>query len=81
MNHYCLVVFKNTIGAIQGEKELKQANLDVSVMPTPSVITGSCGVCIRFNEGVSEKVKKVIEDKNIQINGIYRKSEEGYVRL
>ncbi|MBL4930501.1 MULTISPECIES: DUF3343 domain-containing protein [Clostridium] len=81
MNRYCLVVFKNTIGAIKGEQKLKEDNLDIEVMPTPSVITGSCGICIRFNENILINVKESIENNQLEINGLYIKNEEGFSRL
>jgi Protein of unknown function (DUF3343). len=75
------VVFKNTIGAIKGEQKLKEDNLDIEVMPTPSVITGSCGICIRFTEDMLFKVKESIENNQLEINGLYMKNEEGFSKL
>ena len=48
MNYY-IVVFKNTYDAMAAEKKLKELNLDFRIMPTPTSITMSCGICVRID--------------------------------
>ena len=44
MNYY-VIVFKNTLDAMNAEKTLKENNYKFKIMPTPTVITQSCGIC------------------------------------
>ena len=64
---YYIIVFKNTHDAMNGEKILKEKGYIFRIMPTPTSITQSCGICIRFeDEAQIEKVKEEeFEYKNI----------------
>ena len=48
---YYIVVFKNTHDAMAGEKFLKEKEYNFRIMPTPTSITQSCGICIREYSG------------------------------
>ena len=47
MSAYCVIAFHSTHSAIFAEKSLK-AQFPVVIMPTPRVITASCGIALRF---------------------------------
>ena len=74
MNDYYIVVFNNTIGAIEGEKVLKAEGLSVTIMPTPSIITQSCGISIKFDEEDLDKIRLLIEKDALHIKHVYRKN-------
>ncbi len=76
---YFVVAFDSTHYSIQGEKTLKNSNIDIKVIPTPREITASCGLSIRFNPEYYEKVKNVLEEASLSIGGIYKlvKNESG----
>ena len=46
---YFIMVFNNTNDAMNGERIFKDNNIEFVIMPTPTYITQSCGICIRFN--------------------------------
>lgn len=78
MKEYYLIVFKNTHDAIQGEKVLKEEGLSVIIMPTPTYITKSCGISVRFNISDVEKVKEIIGQDKVEIKNMYHKTDEKF---
>lgn len=73
MDKYCLIVFKNTMDAIKTEGELKKSNVKAIVMPTPTQISKSCGISIKFDIVDLELIKNKVNDKSITIKNIYIK--------
>ena len=57
MNYY-IIVFKNTHDAMSAEQKLNELNYKFRIMPTPTLITQSCGICIRVEE--EEELNKII---------------------
>ena len=75
MNYY-IIVFKNTHDAMSGEKKLKELNYELRIMPTPTLITQSCGICIRIES--EEKIKRIIDGNIIEFKNIYKKENTEY---
>ena len=59
MNYY-IIVFKNTHDAMTAEKKLSELNYKFRIMPTPTLITQSCGICVRVES--EEDVNNIIEN-------------------
>ena len=78
MSDYYLITFKNTHGAISGEKILKGIGFEVIVMPTPTSITKSCGISLRIKIEDFDKVYMLSKDKTIEVENIYLKTDKGY---
>lgn len=76
MNYY-IIVFKNTYDAMAAEKKLKEKNLNFRIMPTPTSITMSCGICIRIDK--KEEIHTIIDNKILEYKNIYFKESNGYV--
>lgn len=76
MNYY-IIVFKNTYDAMAAEKKLKDNNLNFRIMPTPTSITMSCGICIRIDE--KEEIHTIIDNKMLEYKNIYFRESSGYV--
>ena len=76
---YYIIVFKNTLDAMNGEKILKEENFIFKMMPTPTAITQSCGICIRLED---KKYIDVIIDRNIiRYKNIYIKEENNFKEI
>jgi hypothetical protein len=71
-----IMVFKNTHDAIGTEKFIKSKGLNIMVMPTPTYITQSCGICIRFNDEVLSNIEENF-DKDINFKNIYLINQTG----
>ena len=76
MNYY-IIVFKNTHDAMSAEKKLNELNYKFRIMPTPTLITQRCGICIRVED--EEELNKIISNNTIDFKGIYKKEESNYI--
>ncbi|MBM6837683.1 DUF3343 domain-containing protein [Clostridium saudiense] len=73
---YYIIVFKNTHTAMSGEKKLKEVGMNFRIMPTPTTITQSCGICIRLED--ENSVNRVINDELIEFKAIYKRDGSVY---
>ena len=78
MNYY-IIVFKNTYDAMAAEKKLGELNTNFRIMPTPTTITMSCGICVRMEE--EKDVKDIIENNTFEYKNIYFRDEKGYLEI
>ncbi len=78
MNYY-IIVFKNTHDAMSAEQKLNGLNYKFRIMPTPTLITQSCGICIRIEE--EEKLNEIINDNTIEFKNIYKREESNYILI
>ncbi|AYE34314.1 DUF3343 domain-containing protein [Clostridium septicum] len=78
MNYY-IIVFKNTLDAMTAENNLLKEEIEFKMMPTPTVITQSCGLCVRIEN--KEYVEKIISESIINYKKIYIKTESGYNQI
>lgn len=73
-----IMVFNNTHEAMAAEKLMETENIKVMVMPTPTYITKSCGISLRFNEESVEKIDNLIKDEKVKFKNVYYRDEEGF---
>lgn len=73
-----IMVFNNTHEAMAAEKIMERENIKVMVMPTPTYITKSCGISLKFDEENLEFVDKIIEDDKVKFKNIYLRDTEGF---
>lgn len=73
---YYIIVFKNTLDAMTAEKELQNKQIVFKMMPTPTSITQSCGLCIRLTE--KNDIDKIIQEDVIKYKKIYIKEDNSY---
>jgi hypothetical protein len=59
------------------EKKLKELNFNFKVMPTPTAITMSCGICVRIEE--KEEIDIMINNCILEYKNIYLRDEVGYI--
>lgn len=78
MNYY-IIVFKNTHDAMSAEQKLNELNYKFRIMPTPTLITQSCGICIRIEE--EEELNKIISSNKIEFKNIYKKEVSKYIEI
>ena len=78
MNYY-IIVFKNTHDAMSAEQKLNELKYKFRIMPTPTLITQSCGICIRVEE--EEELNKIISSNIIEFKNIYKKEEAKYITI
>jgi len=78
MDKEYLLTFENSHKAIEAESIMKENNINILIMPTPTVITRSCGLCIKIIYKDADKVKALIENGSIKIKSILLKSGQNY---
>ena len=50
---YYVILFKSVSYALKAEKILKAEKLPHKLIPVPKQISSDCGICLRFESGVS----------------------------
>lgn len=73
-----LIAFDSTQQALRTEMLLEFLNIEIDICPTPKEITAGCALSIQFPTDDLNMVKKTIQDEQVEIRGIYFKSENGY---
>ena len=66
-----VISFSSTHHAMFAEQMLKKADIKIMVIPTPRQIDKSCGISIKFNGTLMDKVIEVMEKYNIDVKGIF----------
>ncbi|MCF6465698.1 DUF3343 domain-containing protein [Clostridium sp. Cult2] len=77
---YGIITFKSTHYAIKGDLVFKDKDIEYRTIPTPREITHSCGLAIRFDLKDLDLVKDIIQENQLDIEGIFKliKNDEGY---
>ena len=78
MDKEYLLTFENSHKAIEAESIMKENNINILIMPTPTIITRSCGLCIKITQKDLNKVKILIENKSITIKSTLLKTGQNY---
>ncbi|ALB43808.1 MULTISPECIES: DUF3343 domain-containing protein [Clostridium] len=76
---YYIIVFKNTYDAMSAEKKLKELDLEFRIMPTPTSITMSCGICVRIDKKAD--IDNIINDDLMEYKNVYYRNDEGYILI
>jgi|GEM_PF-663749 len=81
MKQNILITFNNTHSVIQFEKKIKDNNkydLRLILMPTPRILSLSCGTCIKIENIDLKDVLEIIESENLTYKEIYEICKNGY---
>lgn len=73
-----LIAFDSTQQALRAEMLLEYADIEIDIRPTPKEITAGCALSVEFAEESLEEVRRIIVSENVEIRGIFRKSDDGY---
>ncbi|WP_142413700.1 DUF3343 domain-containing protein [Hathewaya massiliensis] len=79
MSKKYVVTFKNTHTAIKAESATKSKGLKVIVIPTPTFITKSCGISLKFEEQYLEAFKGL--EGEIEFDSIYEENGSEYIKI
>ena len=74
-----LLTFENTFEAMRTEERLKIKEIKYYVMPTPTIVTKSCGIsiCIEDYEGVLLLRK----EDSLNIKAIFKRENSNYILM
>ncbi len=81
MKDFFVVTFNNTHEAMKAESVCIEEKVKVTMMPTPTYITKSCGISLRV--GIEEKnnLSKLISDSKIQYKTVYELKDSKLIEL
>jgi len=66
-----IILFPSTHYALRAEEALKQEGLTVKLVPVPREFSSNCGIALEFDYNNKEKVNKILQEKNVEIEGIH----------
>lgn len=73
IKEFGVVTFKSTHHAIQGEKKFLDIDkVKIRTIPTPREVSHSCGLALRFKLEDLSMVEEIVENEDIEIDGIYK---------
>ncbi|MGM0378422.1 MAG: DUF3343 domain-containing protein [Bacillota bacterium] len=75
---YYYILFENHIDGMELEKALKNRNIDFIISPTPRELSSSCGISIRIDLELKNKVKEVINEENLNFESIEKLEVKSY---
>jgi hypothetical protein len=67
---YGIVLFETTQAVIKAEKVLNKAGVKIKLIPVPRHISTNCGISIRFELSLTDKIKSILSDNNISYANI-----------
>ncbi|HSR30688.1 MAG TPA: DUF3343 domain-containing protein [Anaerolineae bacterium] len=71
MPEYSVVLFHSTAHAIRAEKVLQRSGFRPKMIPTPRQLSSDCGMALRFNRADEERVKAILKENKVPVNGIH----------
>lgn len=67
-----VISFDSTNYAMMADKCFSEEHFEKMVIPTPRVISNSCGISLMIDEDGIEDAKKIIQSNNLIIKGIFK---------
>lgn len=71
MNKFYIVTFNNAHEAMQAEEVCLKEKVRVTMMPTPTYITKSCGISLKIDENALIQIKSLIQIEKIKYKGVF----------
>lgn len=81
MKEFYIVTFNNTHEAMGAEALCLENNLKVTMMPTPTYITKSCGISLKVGLEHSELLRDIISKHKMAYKTIYELKENKLVEV
>jgi hypothetical protein len=68
---YTIVLLYSTSHALRAEKLLHRADIRSKLIPVPRHLSSNCGVCLRIAPSDRDAARQVLEQANLEIEGIH----------
>jgi hypothetical protein len=81
MKEFLIVTFNNTHEAMKAESVCINEKIKVTMMPTPTYITKSCGISLKADIGIVDNLKKIIKDNKMEFKTIYQFTDNKLIEL
>jgi hypothetical protein len=66
-----VVLFYSMSHALRAEKLFKRTGVPVKLIPVPRQLSSDCGICLRFARADEPRVREILAQKQIEIQGIH----------
>lgn len=66
-----VILLHATSHAIRAEKLIKKAGITCKLIPVPRHLSSDCGVCIRLEQSNSKEAINILEEANIELEGVH----------
>ncbi len=76
-----VLIFNSVHKVMSAEKALKQAGVDIKVMPVPRKLSSDCGLAISFDIGEHDRIDAVLREIGTPAEETYRIENEEYLPL
>lgn len=78
---YFIITFPNTHSAMACEEKLRFNKINIIIIPTPTSITRSCGIAIRFKSEDYDSISEIIKKEDLVFKNIFKKEGSEYFKL
>lgn len=68
---HSVALFYSLSSALRAEKLLKKEGIIVKPIPVPRHLSSDCGICLRFERPDEERIRMVLGEKQMDIQGIH----------
>jgi len=68
---YTVLLVYSTSHALRAEKLLARAGIDCKLIPVPRELSSDCGVCVRVGREERLRAEQVLEDAELEIEGVH----------
>lgn len=76
-----VAIFHSIHKVMKAEQVLKQAGLDILLIPAPRQLTSDCGLAIRYAPAEQQRVEELLRREGLLPAELYRHEGKGYRRL
>ncbi len=76
-----LLAFSTTHKVLKAESLLKDNGVKIRLEPAPRILTKYCELVVTLKQEELEKALSVLSAEGVKPSAIYRKEEEGYVKV
>ena len=80
-NGQFLAVFNSAHRVMKAEDVLKKSGLTILLIPAPRALSTDCGLAIRYNDDIYDRVLQTLTSENILPDFIYLKDSDTHYQL
>jgi hypothetical protein len=81
MEEFYLLTFNNVSEAMQCEKLLIEKAIKILIVPTPTVLTKSCGLSAKIRKEDEKEIIRLINNKELKLKDIYIRRNMNFLKL
>lgn len=76
-----VAIFQGIHRVMKAEKILKEAGVEMLLIPAPRELSADCGLAIRFSPELRDQVLQILEKTDLTPTELYRRSGHEYHRI